>query len=91
MQKLNKIRRNWFVASLALEMLWLFAVSLDDFSISGIDIKNQKDSNRQVKSNLAAAKWTWNLVSVVVLGSVNVVIAWFSFRHEIKTKYTAIF
>lgn len=85
--KSNRTRRNWFVLAIVLEMAWLCAISLDDFSLNGFNLKVQAGA----KSAKVHHKWIWNFTSVVILGLGTTIVGWISFRHEIKTKYTALF
>ena len=91
--KINKKRRMWFLLTLITEMVWLLLLSFDKISLFNLNLLNgdQIETTVSSKDDSVSQKHKFSYISIVIFGSVNIVVGLLSFRKEIKTKYTAVF
>jgi hypothetical protein len=89
----NKVRRKWFLITLVFEMVWLLFLTTDNISnLGGMNLLNNEQSGASTTSQgKFFTKNTYGYVSLVIFGLVNIGLGLFSFRQELKTKYTALF
>lgn len=90
--KQNKSRRKWFLITLIFEMLWLLLLSFDRITSFNLNLLNKEDAPISKTANTnSMTKNSWSYLSVVIFGSINICLGLYSYRMEIKTKYTALF
>lgn len=79
--------------TLVFEMFWLLLLTFDKISGFGANLLNNVDtpSADGAEAKDIVSKHSWSYFSIVIVGSLNIMVGLYSFRHEIRTKYTAVF